>query len=449
MRPSPYWRPGVTLSYYLDHALGDGAPWAFHLSSLVFVLVCALLLLRALIRADVAAWPAAALAGAFVAWPLMLEPASNIASRPDLLCLIGVLGALQSKRWAPALLLTALACGSKELGVLLPLLAWLRDPQDRRWMGMAGVAAAFVLARFWVLEVSGAGPSGASVAGAGLRVVLLSSRLLVALPIAPAWTLPTGGPGLQVLGWIAALGASGVAVWKGRELGALLVAPLWMVSGVLSAEVRYGDGLLVLPLAASVLWLGRVQWPHMPRVVAGMAVVFGGVNLARQGAWQDEAHLWASAARAHPDDAQIALNLARVQATDQPALALETVRGVQGTTPRLQRELHEVRGRAWLQLGQPEAACTELMGAVGPEPEHAWATGRACTLGAGLQRAGAESACVLAVEHFPTDAAAWNALGMARIRHDVPGAIDAFDAACALEPGGAACANATRARSEQ
>ena len=37
VRTSPYWRPAVTASYYVDHAVGGGAPWAFHLSNLRFL----------------------------------------------------------------------------------------------------------------------------------------------------------------------------------------------------------------------------------------------------------------------------------------------------------------------------------------------------------------------------------------------------------------------------
>ena len=81
LRASPYWRPLVTLTYYIDQAIGGGEPWAFHLSNLLFVLALGLGLRRLQ-----SGWSGVALAAVVLAHPLQVEGAVCIASRTDVLC---------------------------------------------------------------------------------------------------------------------------------------------------------------------------------------------------------------------------------------------------------------------------------------------------------------------------------------------------------------------------
>jgi hypothetical protein len=138
-----YYRPLLSLSFALDHALWGIDPLGYHLSDLGLLLANALLL--ALLARRLFG-PGAELAGvvasvAFAMHPLHLEVLSAPPRRGDALCLAFTLGSLLcmwrpdagAKRRLFAGLLALAAIGAKETGiVLVPLafgLGWLR-PRD-------------------------------------------------------------------------------------------------------------------------------------------------------------------------------------------------------------------------------------------------------------------------------------------------------------------------------
>ena len=149
VRPSPYWRPVVTLSYFVDHALGGGEPWMFHLTNLALVAGVAVLLARTLAAAAVSApW---AWAAVWVAWPTQVEAACNITGRTDLLATLFALAALGARGPLAAGAWLLLALGSKEVAVLVPVAAWLLRPADRRLAVLGGALAAWLGVRWLVL----------------------------------------------------------------------------------------------------------------------------------------------------------------------------------------------------------------------------------------------------------------------------------------------------------
>ncbi len=140
--PADYYRPLQLLSYKIDAALGGGAPWVFHCSSVMWhVVVTSLVFLvgsrlwSATATATVASTASAIL---FAVHPIHSESVAWVAARPDpmvgafsLAALYLVLTTTQPTfaRAAAIGLLTLAALLSKETGAaaifLLPLAAWL------------------------------------------------------------------------------------------------------------------------------------------------------------------------------------------------------------------------------------------------------------------------------------------------------------------------------------
>ena len=139
---SPYWppqfgaslyRPIVTLGYALQWAAGNGAPWVFHLTSIVLYSgVAALVLMLALeLMPPGAAFAAAAL---FAVHPVHVEAVANVVGQSELIAAIASLGAsiiyVRARRAGPLRtfaiaaigVLFAIACLSKEHALLLPML---------------------------------------------------------------------------------------------------------------------------------------------------------------------------------------------------------------------------------------------------------------------------------------------------------------------------------------
>lgn len=136
---SPYWgqygqlwRPVTQLALSIDWSLGGGAPWVFHLGNILWNALVVALVARLALR-----WlaPAGAAAAAliFAAHPIHVEAVANVVGRSELLCAAALLGVmlLATSDRVPAYrrslgiaLFSALAVGSKEIGVLAPVIAW-------------------------------------------------------------------------------------------------------------------------------------------------------------------------------------------------------------------------------------------------------------------------------------------------------------------------------------
>ena len=125
------YRPVLLTSYALDASVGGMHPWAFKLTNLLLHAVCSVLIYSIARRFAVARMPAAVAAVLFAVHPLASEAVNTISGRSNLLMVVGLLAAVRchlaamSGRWwwsGGALLCGIVAVGSKEPGVILPVL---------------------------------------------------------------------------------------------------------------------------------------------------------------------------------------------------------------------------------------------------------------------------------------------------------------------------------------
>ena len=452
-RASPYWRPVVTLSYYVDHAVGGGSPWSFHLSNLLFLVVAAGGIAR-LVAGRIGQAAALALALLFVAHPIQSEGASNIAGRTDLLtCVFAVwsMVAAASPRARPGAIfaLTALACGSKEIGVFVPAAVWL---MGGRWRPAALAVGVFLAARAGVLmglELLPADrpqPSGESAFGAASLTWWYLGRLLIPSHLAPALSLASPTGLAAVAGWVGVVAAGLGALWARRRAPlaaaglALMVLPLLPASGLARSSLRYGETFLVLPLAgaclavAGLVALGPAVAARAPAVLAGLALAAAAVGFGRGTDWASERALWEGAHERLPADAAVAQNLARVIVSDSPDRALVLLEGASSEDERIERELWEIRARAYQIRGQSGPMIAALTRAAAPDAEAYWATATLCVMVAG-QGAAAVRPCQWALSVTDSDPAVWDAAGIAlAIAGDLEGAVRHFERAAALAP---------------
>ena len=419
VRPSPYWRPVVTLSYFVDHAIGAGEAWAFHLTNLVLVGAVAWLLARSLADAGVAwAWAWAVL---WLAWPTQVEAACNITGRTDLLAALFSLAALRARTPAVAGACLLLALGSKEVALLVPVAAWLMRPADRRLAVLVGLSVVWLGARAWVLSRLGIAADDAA---------QLSLDGLIGLGAQTTWTLaglidPGRVAGMEVprvgfpmLGWLllAAAGLAAAALRGRRPLAAaglgLGLGAAALVSGLATDQLRWGDTLVLFPSLALV-WMAAETRRASP--VALLVVAFGAavVGHARVDRWSSELALWTSAHEARPDDARLRLNLARTLAGQDPTRGVALLEGVDHVDPRISREIAATHAFHLLELQRADEALPRLLAARAPDPEAAWANAMACVL---LPPAHSEAVatCELALTTTPEEGAVQEALDAAR-----------------------------------
>ena len=421
VRSSPYWRPLVTLSYYVDHAVGGGESWAFHLSNLVWLVFAGIGVARL-----APGWSGVALAVAFVAHPVQVEGAVSIASRTDLMCVACMIWALRA-RHTPATVLTLAACLSKEVGLLLPLVLFL----DRRaWKGPA-LAAGLVLS-VRALVPLGSLESAMDVFSAPGRMAWMATRLVV-----PTFEgLSTEGSVLPLpLALLVLVGVLASARVH-RAAPVLVLGPLFAVSGVLGVA-RTSDALLLVPLLGLVVAVAPHARVAPLLAVSALAAVF---SAGRVGEWRDDLTLWEATHRANPGEVQPRLGIARAVVDTDAERALVLL-DVQGRTPRESREVAEVRGRALLVLGREDDALVQLRLAAWDDPEAVWANATVCAMAPDI------GICTQASRLAPDEGGIWNSLGIAHAASGSPDeALTAFDAACVLDE--AWCGNAEKARSE-
>lgn len=178
---SGFWRPLISLSYWLDLRVFGGQPWGFHAMNVAAHAAVSALVALVLEQAGIAAL-GALLAGLwFALLPAHVEPVAFVSGRTDVYCALFVLLAFLLDRraraagrawpgWGATLAL-ALALLAKEASVaLLPLLAiaeWVRPARpgaprrDRlRWLAAPAALFALYLAVHAALVPPGAASAG-------------------------------------------------------------------------------------------------------------------------------------------------------------------------------------------------------------------------------------------------------------------------------------------------
>lgn len=348
------YRPLVTLSFAVDWALHDGAPWGFHLtnallhgaaSALVFVLLAGMVS------------RSAALAGAalFAVHPVHVEAVAGIVGRADILAAGFTFAALLAWRrlppqgWALRLgipLLFLLALGAKEGAVMMPALLVLSDAADGRlgrgkgagWLrertlplaGMALAAALYLAVRVAVLggvapeslnPVMAALPPGASRVRSALQIWPEILRLLVfprtllsdygprILMPAEAWT-PRAAAGLGLVAGALLGGGYALARGWGRAALALLWVPVALVPvsnllvpiGVLLAERTLYVAVFALSLAVALtVDASRARRGWALAICVAVGALFVGRGLVRIPSWDSTDEVFRTLLRDRPD----------------------------------------------------------------------------------------------------------------------------------------------------
>jgi tetratricopeptide (TPR) repeat protein len=364
------YRPVRMLSYMVDHAIAGGhEAWVFHLSNLLWHLAAVLTvfgLARALLGGLIGPWLAAAV---FAVHPLGSEAVVYVAGRRDLLlglfstaslwCLWRLLEARSAKaRLGPALaalLLAMLALGSKEIAVVLPVLAvllallhWRQHPQasstvsTAQWLGMVAGGAFIIGAVGWLYEPEIRRGVSSLMADQGLApqpalsflvlahylVKMLWPQTLQADYRPHAFSLPEAamdGPSLLAAVFLAAWVGLGLwLLWRGRVAG---VGLLWALVALLPVGQLLPYGELIaehnsyLPLAGFSLAIGdgigslasrRYQWAWGLAVL--LVAVLSARSLARVPVWANDVTLWQATLEVAPRAARSRHNLAVAQA---------------------------------------------------------------------------------------------------------------------------------------
>jgi hypothetical protein len=385
VRPSPYWRPVTTLSYYANEALGGG-PLLFHLTNLTLVAIVAGLASR-LVEGKLARLLVVA---GVVCHPLMVEPASNISARTDLLAATFALLALEAGG-VGAFVFTLLALGSKEVAVMLPLVALaLRRP----WIPSAAAVAVWAAVRFPLVHALGVAPDDAgwptlaSVVAAPFRLILYLFRALVPLHPTPALLLPDPSAIQAAASWVT-VSLLAFALARRRErsdatyfaMGLLALVP---VTGFLASPVRYAEGFLVWPIVGFV-----AAAASLPALLVVLVPLWAIHSWQSSPQWNDDRTLWETAHAHWPGDPIVAGDLARIRLaqgeTDGTLELLDQARAGD-LDPRHERELELATGQAWLDMGSPEEALPHLRAAVGAldDPEATSAIALLCVVGTDL-----------------------------------------------------------------
>jgi hypothetical protein len=365
----PYWppqfgaslyRPIVTLGYAVQWAVGGGQPWIFHVTSVVLYVAATVLVLALflLLLPRSAAFVGAAL---FAVHPVHVEAVANVVGQCELVAAVAMLAAAimyvrgrQHGDLGPSVIasiavLFAIACLSKEHGVLLPaLLLGLElfavrpraDEQGLRdrlrhvaplFVVLSAVAVAYIVTRTIVV--------GDAIGEKHLVPVHGIARLWVMLVVAPHWVrllawpahlsadyspheipIPDGpGPeivlGLIVLASAAlcfvAFGSRSVddAIRRPARLGLAWTAVMLLPASNLFSVMLVAERTLFLPSVGAMLLVAALAMlvvqragdrGHALAARAGVAcvtplfVLAGAVHSAlRQPVWRDDATLFA------------------------------------------------------------------------------------------------------------------------------------------------------------
>ncbi len=448
VRTSPYWRPVVTLSYYADYWLSGGRSAGFHLNNLLMLWGASLGLWKVL-QSRWGDQQALAWALLFAVHPAQVEAATNIAARTDLYCVaFGIWGLLLAKsRPVLSLGMVLAACGSKEVGLVFPLVYWAWWGRGRySWKAPAVGVIGFLAVR-WALvsqwDIEAGGMSWEAWCHAGSRTVALFAQLLAPIPVAYGSLMGESSPWAMAGGWALVIGAGWLG-WRRRlQAPGLAAGTVLMIVPVLIAMVaspvapRVSQGFLVLPVLGLVfalqVWFQERRSVFLP--LCGIVVVLALTSGSRVGIWKTDTTLFETSHAQSPDDPNVALNLARSVVLENPKRSLALLEGVEPTGERRKREAAAVRARALLSLDRQEEALGWLKRAAATETESAWAVGTLCVLLAGGEDEQSEKSCQVAVALLPDDPDVANAMGIVYAHGgDLANAGSWFGKAVSLEP---------------
>ncbi len=345
------WLPLYYASAGIDHALGRGAPWVFHLHSAILHAVAAAMVALLARRLGMRAFVAGLAGVIFAVHPVATESVAWVASRKDVLSFVWMAAAaifyldgIEKRR--PGLHVLGALCllvsmTAKGTTLVLPLLLavhaiLLRDDESsvrerlRPVTPYAVVAGLMTALHLWVASREGTAGGGT---GAGLGAILVADlqvvwRYAIALCVPFKQSVEHGLSADAVDTRQAVLGAAVIVVWTvavgvtwKRSRGAaaaLLAVPLALLpfnnvlprTSVLFAE-RYVY-VALLPFAIGVAWLLRRRGDGaMSMLPSAVGVgVLATLCAMRLPVWHDSVTLWQDAESKAPQSALVQLKLA-------------------------------------------------------------------------------------------------------------------------------------------
>lgn len=380
------YRPLTNLSYALDYALWDGHARGFHVTNVALYAGVVVLVERLAFLYLGSAGFACAVALLFALHPVHCDAVDSVAGRSEILALLFGLASLLAllralrgptrRRWLLASTLAyALACASKETGVVLPAVlavhVWALHPPRRgagvrAWLDALRPLAGhgLVLAAYLVVRGAALGrfapaagilrESDLAARFAAIGTVYLANLKLLLWPnlevdffYQAAIGLPEHVGPAALLGWGAIVASAAGALCLARAhlarrsdapdsatfreraaaLGAVAIfaATLLPTSHLLDIGALLAERFLFAPSLGFVLLAvlaGRrllAAGPPALRarptawlLVGALAVVGAWRSHARAAEWRDPALLWREAARSLPGDVRVHTNLAAV-----------------------------------------------------------------------------------------------------------------------------------------
>jgi len=352
-------RPVLLLSLAANHAV-HGSALALKAGNLLLHALITVLAFGWLLQLRLPRWQAASVMAVFAVHPLLSEAVNLISSRSELLLVLGSLLALRAHAWllrgaslplalAGMLVGTAIACGSKETGVILPGLLLVQAlylqlpsttplPRGRRFWVIApvlGLVLGYLVLRKLLLgevAVELLGRSGGDPhSGYGRSLVCHWATMGVLLARALLQMVWPGDLSLDppvhyyrsfanlpvVAGWLGVLGLS-AAAWFApgrlagvRRLGLAMACGMalpWIVVPLnmpLAEHRLYGVVLGVLLVLATTLpprsrrW-HALSWLRWRYAFGALLLGFAGLAAARSLDYRDERLLWQHELAARP-----------------------------------------------------------------------------------------------------------------------------------------------------
>ena len=351
------YRPVVTLTYMIDRTLGGGAPWAFHLDSVIWHVAAVGLVFALLLRLRAGSLPAGAIALQFAVHPALTEAVDNVSFREDVLSTALGLAALLlfvrakerpgTSRYLLAVATLLLAQLAKESAVvfvvLIPITLWFLAPPEpsrqrvRTFLhtnraALTGTGAAglvFLILRFVVFpsrDAYGSHAGGSFWTGAATGVLAIGHYvrlLLVPSPlcadyrgvIAPVSSMLDGRLWLASAAIVAIVGLA----WLARRAAPLVtwgvvtfLIGLAPVANLVPIPQPVAERYLYLPyiggvtaLVMGVASLRRAVGRRLPDWTPLLAVVLAASVLVsltwrRHSVWKDNERLWTATLADHP-----------------------------------------------------------------------------------------------------------------------------------------------------
>jgi hypothetical protein len=371
-----YWRPGITVTYAVDWAIGGGSPVVFHVMNLLYqacVCVLAFFVLRRWIGKAI---PAAAAALVFAIHPTKAESVAWIAGRTDVICMLAVLVASQGMAWRLAgrrlgyvleIAGTVVAYLCKEQAIVLPAFAaveaWLalgRPAIDvttirkliPRVIPQTVLAVGYLVIRAAVLPIQSSVGASKLAPLDHLVAVLETFGRFASLTFAPhelslqhGLVHLSGGEPIRSIAY-AIVGASVLVAflagaflarkrWPWLTLGiAFFLVTIAPTSNIVYAgmETLVSERFLYLPVFGLAWQAGELLARVPSRYVrpayaltAAVAIAFAMLSLSRSADFVDERAFWARELELHPDSKQAmqyAVTTANREARYRDGLAL-------------------------------------------------------------------------------------------------------------------------------